>query len=254
MSHRSVFKSASSAPPSKSARELRIEKFDADKTAFNSALQAAKKVDPSSLEIAPVPGPDSAISDETFLSNLERLPASAPVQRDDFADRGLHIDAPVKPTDSPLVSQFVRVATRDFVPRLDLGDALTLSARILDEEDPIVVSSSTPVRQIGEISLVSAQMPKSAIFVPEILPSLTAPPLTSAILDQIQLSATRSVLASPLLPLTSPRLTATSGKILTSPKRLNAVKSSLLSPRKTATSGKVLTSPRRLRVVKTSDG
>ena len=209
MSHRSVFKSASSAPPSKSARELRIEKFDADKTAFNSALQAAKKVDPSSLEIAPVPGPDSAISDEIFLSNLERLPASAPVQRDDFADRGLHIDAPVKPTDSPLVSQFVRVATRDFVPRLDLGDASTLSARILDEEDPIVVSSSTPVRQIGEISLVSAQMPKSAIFVPEILPSLTAPPLTSAILDRIQVTATRSVLASPLLPFTSPRLTAT---------------------------------------------
>ena len=79
MSHRSVFKSTSSVPPSKSARELRVEKFDAIRPAVISALQASKNVDHPSLEIAPVSGPNAAESDEIFLSNLESLPASAPV-------------------------------------------------------------------------------------------------------------------------------------------------------------------------------
>jgi hypothetical protein len=165
MSHRSIFKTTSSAPPSKSARELRVEKFDADRTALISAFQASKNVDLLSLEIAPVLSPDAAASDETFLSNLERLPASAPVQRDDLADRAVHLsDDPIRPIDSPLVSQYVRVINRDLVPRIDLGNASTsLAVRPVDK-DPTEGSSSTPAHQVSEIALVSDQKPK--IFLP----------------------------------------------------------------------------------------
>ena len=232
MSHRSVFKSAPSAPPSKSARELRIEKFDADKvTAFNSALKAPKNVDHPSLEIAPVSGPNAAESDETFLSNLERLPASAPVQRDDLADRALHLsDVPVRPIDPPVVSQFVRAVNRDFVPSFDLGNASTSLVVVVDE-DPIECSSSTPTRQVREISLVSAQMPKIDI------PPLAAPaPFSESSLVSAQMPKITLPISAPLSglrevqqanlppPLTSPRLTAASKKTLTSPKRLKVLK------------------------------
>ena len=232
MSHRSVFKSTSSGPPSKSARELRVEKFDAIRPAVISALQASKNVDHPSLEIAPVSGPNAAESDEIFLSNLESLPASAPVQRDDLADRVLHLsDVPVRPTDPPVVSQFVRAVNRDLVPSLALGNASTSLVVVNVDEDPIECSSSTPTRQVREISLVSAQMPKVDI------PSLAAPAqssessLVSAQMPKITrpisapLSGFREVLQANLPPpLTSPRLTAPSKKTLTSPKRLKVLK------------------------------
>jgi transposase InsO family protein len=235
MSHpRSVFKSTSSAPPSKSARELRVEKFDADRTAVISALQASKNVDPPSLEIAPVPGPDAAGSDETFLSNLERLTASAPVQRDDLADRVSHpSDVPIRPIDSPLVSQFVRAANHDFVPNLDLGNASTSIVVVQVDEDPIVCSSSTPTRQVRAISLVSTQMPKTVI--PLLAPPAPFPEISlvssqgpkNALPISTPLSGFREVQpAIPPPPLTSPRLTASSKKTLTSPKRLKVLKHS----------------------------
>jgi ribosomal protein L21E len=233
MSHpRSIFKSAtSSVLPTKNAREQRAEKFesikpDLQRIALLSAIKASKNVDPHSLEIAPVPGPNAAESNEISLSSLERLPAPATVQRDDLADRELPpSDVPIRPTDSPLISQFVRVAHRDFVPSLELGNASTLPTNSLDEEF-VTVSSSTPVRQVGEISLVSAQMPKSAIFSHEILPSLPTPVPLSAILEPAHLAA-------PLSSLLSPRSSVSKKKI---------------------TSPKLLKSPRRPKVIKHSDG
>ena len=126
MSHRSIFKASSNAPPSKSAREARVEKYDQVKTVSHLALVASKNVDPTAPEIALFPGPNFASIDEPLLSNLERLPAFAPAPRDDLADRNANqaVVLITPPTAPPLDSQFVRANSRDFIPIQ--GNALTL--------------------------------------------------------------------------------------------------------------------------------
>lgn len=256
MSHRSIFKALSDVPPSKSAREARVEKFDLVKTVSHQATAASKNVDPTPLAIALIPRPNCAPTDEIFLSNLERLPAPAPVPSDDLADRNaIPADAPIRPIDASLESQFVR-ANRDFIP---LGNALTLLPISIVEEQ-ISASSSTPTRMVDALTIDQpltsqerSSIPNASTAYPSSIPSKV-----TAISHPLYVSAARLISTSHLSdPNADPLLKVNLAVPIATHTILLNTKSSLsktpISHRgKSSTS--TLVSPKRSKVIKHADG